>query len=214
MSNFEICNIDPFVAEVTPQSGSLEEAASTQEILIQQVENYLQRMKSAICSDLASLTSGATTFLELTDTPSAYTGAAGDVATVNAGETALEFTTPAAGSGLPDLATATEVASGRQVQTTGALENSYFKLIDLGGLPNTANKLVAHGIARPFTVVSMWGCANDPIGLVSLPLGFVTTGAAANNVMAYVNGVNIDITTGTNRIAYTDAYVILEYVKS
>lgn len=38
---------------------------------------------------------GSTTFLGLTDTPGAYTGAAGDVVSVNGGESALEFTTPA-----------------------------------------------------------------------------------------------------------------------
>jgi len=37
--------------------------------------------------------SGITTFLGLTDTPSAYAGQAGKVPTVNSGETALEFTT-------------------------------------------------------------------------------------------------------------------------
>ena len=41
--------------------------------------------------------SGITTFLGLTDTPSAYTGQAGKVATVNAGETALEFSDVAGG---------------------------------------------------------------------------------------------------------------------
>jgi hypothetical protein len=55
MSSFEICNFEEFVAEVTPQSGSLEDAASAQEILIQQVEGYLQRMKSAMCADILTL---------------------------------------------------------------------------------------------------------------------------------------------------------------
>lgn len=55
MSSFEICNFEEFVAEVTPQSGSLEEAASASEILIQQVEGYLQRMKAAMCADVLAL---------------------------------------------------------------------------------------------------------------------------------------------------------------
>ena len=37
---------------------------------------------------------GATTFLDLTDTPSAYTGQANKIVSVNAGETALEFSDP------------------------------------------------------------------------------------------------------------------------
>lgn len=40
---------------------------------------------------------GATTFLGLTDTPAAFTGAGGKTVTVNVGETALEFTNPAGG---------------------------------------------------------------------------------------------------------------------
>ena len=40
---------------------------------------------------------GSSTFVGLTDTPSAFTGQAGKVATVNTGETALEFATPSSG---------------------------------------------------------------------------------------------------------------------
>jgi len=42
---------------------------------------------------LKSIASGVSTFLGLSDTPSAYTGAAGKAVAVNAGETALEFVT-------------------------------------------------------------------------------------------------------------------------
>lgn len=101
-----MCNFEEFVAEVTPQSGSLEEAASAQEILIQQLEGYLQRLKVAVCTDLQTLEAqiiaggggGATTFLELTDTPNAYTSAA-DQLRINATNDGLEFFTPAAAGG-------------------------------------------------------------------------------------------------------------------
>lgn len=43
--------------------------------------------------------SGASTFLGLTDTPSAYTGQAGKILAVNTGETAVEFIAPPSGSG-------------------------------------------------------------------------------------------------------------------
>lgn len=55
MSSFDICSFEEFVAEVTPQAGSLEDAASAQEILIQQVEGYLQRMVAAVCADVTNL---------------------------------------------------------------------------------------------------------------------------------------------------------------
>lgn len=65
--------------------------------------------------------SGASTFLDLTDTPSAFTGQAGKVATVNTGETALEFTA-ASGGGLTtgyraEPSSTTSVATGTAVGT-------------------------------------------------------------------------------------------------
>lgn len=53
-----------------------------------------QRVKQA----LDVLTPGIATFLSAPDTPSSYSGQAAKVVSVNGGETALEFTTPAAGS--------------------------------------------------------------------------------------------------------------------
>ena len=44
---------------------------------------------------------GASTFLDLTDTPSSYSGQAGKYIKVNSGETGLEFTTISGGSGTP-----------------------------------------------------------------------------------------------------------------
>ncbi len=55
MTSFDICSFEDFIAEATPQSGSLEEAASTQEILIQQLEGYLNRMREAVCADVTNL---------------------------------------------------------------------------------------------------------------------------------------------------------------
>jgi hypothetical protein len=53
----------------------------------------------SIDAQLASLASGAYSFLGLTDTPSAYTGQAGKVVKVNATEDGLEFGTGGGGSG-------------------------------------------------------------------------------------------------------------------
>ena len=48
-------------------------------------------------TELTAAGGGASTFLGLTDTPSAYTGQAGKYAKVNSGEDALEFDTPGGG---------------------------------------------------------------------------------------------------------------------
>ncbi len=49
------CEIEPFVAEVTPQPASLEEASTAGEIFQQQVQDYLIRMLQAVCADLQEL---------------------------------------------------------------------------------------------------------------------------------------------------------------
>lgn len=209
MSSFDLCNLDEFVAEVTAQPGSLEEAASTQEIIVQQLENYLQRMKAAICADLESLAGGGgvTTFLGLTDTPAAYAGAAGDVATVNAGMTALEFTTPAAPGGLPDLDDDTEVASGRQFNGV----NTFFKLVNIGALPNTATKSVAHNIGAAFAMISGIGAANNPVIPQIFPIIHTTTSFDSNDIWFYLDATNLNVVTGNNRTSYTNSFVVLEY---
>lgn len=211
MTSFDTCNMEDFVAEVTPQPGSLEEAATAQEILIQQVEGYLQRMRAAICADLESLSGGGgvTTFLGLTDTPAAYAAAAvGDVTSINAAKDALEFTTPAVPSGgLPDLVDNVEISSGRQV----AGNDTFFKLRDIGALPNTATKTVAHNIGAAFALVDMWGVGNDPSAPSSIHLNFVTNSGTNNNVWIHTDGTNINIVAGTNRSNYSNSFIVLEY---
>lgn len=216
MSNFEICSFEEFVAEATPQSGSLQEAASTQELLIQQIEGYFARLKAALCRDLGLVQSeippaGPTTFLELTDTPASYSGQAAKVATVNAGETALEFTTPAAGGGLPDLDDDTEVSSGRQFNGN----DTFFKLVNVGPLPNTTTKNVAHNISptapdTDFVLVQAYGAATDP-ATNYIPLIFSTTSFATNTVYFFLDPTNVSVVAGTNRSGFTLAWVVLEY---
>ena len=82
---FEICDLEDFVSDVTAQVQSLEHAASTMELFMQQVEGYLQRMRQAMCNDVLNL-----------EIQIAAGGGGG-------------------GGGLPDLVDDTEVASGRTV---------------------------------------------------------------------------------------------------
>lgn len=66
--------------------------------------------------DLENAGSGVTTFLALTDTPTAYTGQSLKVVRVNAGETALEFVTLAGGGDMlaaNNLSDVTNVATAR-----------------------------------------------------------------------------------------------------
>jgi hypothetical protein len=67
-------------------------------------------------------------FTGLIDTPSTYAGQSGQVVTVNASETALEFTTPAAGGGGGGGAGAGAIASGEALvidSASGIITNDY-----------------------------------------------------------------------------------------
>ena len=206
--------MEDFIAEATAQGGSLEEAASTQEILIQQVEGYLSRMRAAVCADVERLRSEilAGTFLGLTDTPSSYSGDSAKVPAVNAGETALEFIVPTLGP--PDLELDIEVSSNRQVAPFGALEDSFLKMV-FTPLPNASVAFFSHGIARPFTIVSMYGTGNNPASLIQITLPSVNTAFLAAGVSIHIEGPDIVINTGVvNLSGFTDSYIILEYVKS
>ena len=49
------CQTEPFVADSTPQPGSLEEASTAGNIFQQQIQRYLQRMLDDICADFQAL---------------------------------------------------------------------------------------------------------------------------------------------------------------
>jgi hypothetical protein len=91
MTGENTCNLDPFQSPVVAQIGSLPQAASAVEILTQTLENYLARMKTAICQDFNEIVIEAGSFLSLTDTPDTYAGAVGELVRVNGTETGLIF---------------------------------------------------------------------------------------------------------------------------
>jgi len=110
---------------------------------------------------------GATTFLELTDTPSAYTGNAGKVVKVNSGASGLEFGDPGTGywtrnatSGLvyPNL-TSDKVLIG----TTSTLTTDAQVLLQIYGNSYVAGNMTSgsylriHEVASPSTPASGWG---------------------------------------------------------
>ena len=90
----QTCSLPPFLASVVPSRATPEQAASAMQLFIQQLENYLRRLKDAVCTDLqAGGGGGATRFTQLTDVPNSYAGAADKAVRVNAAETGLEFFT-------------------------------------------------------------------------------------------------------------------------
>lgn len=89
------------------------------------------------------------------------------------------------------------------------------KVINFSTLPNTALKSVAHNIvctaATSFTRI--YATATDPVGLNYIPIPYASP-VLANNIEINVDATNVNITTGSNRSAFTICYVILEYIQS
>ena len=95
-------------------------------------------------------------FLSLTDTPSSYAGAAGKVATVNALETALEFTTPG-GGGL----TCADLYACPKIISMDAVSTNLLMILIQSGV--CSSKLIRYGSLYNFKTVI------DPKGFA--PLG-------------------------------------------
>lgn len=92
--------------------------------------------------------------------------------------------------------------------------NTFRKVINFGALPNTATKSVAHGIPidSSFTFTRIYGTTSDPVALMYHPLPY-STGVLANNIELWVDGTNVNITTGMDLTSYTITYIVLEYLK-
>lgn len=84
----------------------------------------------------------------------------------------------------------------------------YRKTIDVGALPNTTSKSVAHGVT-PSLVIRAYGHAYN--GVVHLPLPYAQV-VAANSIGINVTAVNIVIESGADRSTYA-GFVTIEYVK-
>lgn len=85
----------------------------------------------------------------------------------------------------------------------------YRKVIDVGALPNSTTKQVAHGITYD-TVISLSGiCSNSDN--VYLPLPAVAT-ASQYAIELSIDVTNVVITTAQDRSAFS-GYVVVEYTK-
>lgn len=214
MTEFEACNTEPFVADVTAQDSSLEAAAQAVELLAQQIEGYLQRLRAAVCTDLRTLQAelegivAEASFLDLTDTPDSYAGAGGEVVAVKAAEDGLEFV-PVSGGGLPDLVAGVEASSGRTIDGS----DSFFMLVDLGAMPNATTKNVAHGIGSTFRAINIWGAMRNPTTNDNRPLPFVSQSFATSQIAVVVDATNVILVTNFNFSAWTQGYMVIEYIK-
>ncbi len=91
----------------------------------------------------------------------------------------------------------------------------YRLVIDFGALPNAANKTVAHNIANVVNIIftRIYGVSSIP-GVTGIPLPFANPIGLAESVALFVDATNVNVTTGTDRTAFTTSYVVLEYFRT
>ena len=96
----------------------------------------------------------------------------------------------------------------------GKYRQVYRKVVDFGALPNNTTKSVAHGITwnsnTRFTRI--YGCSTDP-STEALPLPYVDT-TTGDLIELRVNTTNVIVVTAANYSAFTDTYIVLEYVQN
>lgn len=89
----------------------------------------------------------------------------------------------------------------------------YRKVINFGALPNNNITSIAHGItcSAYTTFTRIYGVATKPTVPYSyIPLPFVDSGG--NHIELNVDNANVNIITTDDRSAYTQCYVIVEYL--
>lgn len=95
------------------------------------------------------------------------------------------------------------------------------KVIDFGALHNAAGtKTIAHGItvtgagiALDVTFTRIYATASNKVGFLYRPIPYAS--ATANEIIElFVDQTNVNITVGKDQSAFTDCYVVLEYIKN
>ena len=90
------------------------------------------------------------------------------------------------------------------------LKEVYRMVVDFGALPNNTIKSVAHNIPGwndKFRLTQAYGAATDPVALQALPL-------PNNGILLSVDSTNVNVTTTSNRTAFTATTIVLEYTKA
>lgn len=105
--------------------------------------------------------------------------------------------------------------AGNTTATNAQLFRQVLRLVvNFGALPNTAAKVVPHGITTsPSTLFTrIYACASDTTGQNYIPIPYASP-TLANNIELSVNNTNVTITTGSDRTNFNNCTVVLEYVQ-
>lgn len=111
------------------------------------------------------------------------------------------------GSGGVEVYSETETAIGTWLGST-----LYRKVINIGVLPNTTTKNVAHGISNMNYVSRLSGTAQSAVGQ-TLTLNHNNLTDLSNQITCYCNKTNVSVACASNRSDFS-GYIVLEYTKT
>lgn len=215
-----ICSVEPFIYQATPQMES-ESGASAGQVNDQHIENYLNRLREALCLDIQSViddccngAGGSGSFLGLDDTPASYAGESLKHVRVNALADGLDFVTVGAGGALPSLSDNTTVLSGRSINGNP----TSFRLVHQAGFLGAGTTDIVHSLGA-FTnvwIVQATGQRLDTTPSQWLHLPHVHQATVGFNINMFVRDLDVRIVLGAswtginpNRIA--DPRILLEF---
>ena len=93
-------------------------------------------------------------------------------------------------------------------------ETLYEKTIDFGMLPNSDTKTISHGISNLKRIINIYGYAYRSSDQLEIPLPFIGK-TTTNDISVFVSATNgIEVTTRSDRTAFLESYITLQYTKS
>lgn len=98
---------------------------------------------------------------------------------------------------------------------TNQFRQAFRTVVNFGTLPNNGTISVAHNIdfTTSFSATRIYGAATNPIGLVYIPLPYVTS-TGTGGIQLEITATDVVITTTGNYSAYTISYIVIEYLKN
>lgn len=101
--------------------------------------------------------------------------------------------------------------SGTQPEDRQVFRTTY----NFGPLPNTTTKTIPHGldIDSGYSFTRIYGAATNSNQTSFIPIPYASCTDVAHNVEIEITDTNIKITTGSDRSAYINTYLVLEYLK-
>lgn len=91
---------------------------------------------------------------------------------------------------------------------------AYRRVVNFGALPNAGTKSVAHGISinSGYRATDIFGASTNPTTVTLIPLPYVST--IGDDIEVWVDATNVNVRTTSNRTAFTQTDIVIEYLKS